>query len=247
MTSQESTPTDGTAAPSSGTGTVATGTAPGTDPGFVTETRVFYDAVAEDYATVFRHELEQKPLDRAVLRGFAELVLADGGGEVADLGCGPGRVAGYLASLGVSVFGLDLSRSMLAVARRENPGLRFESGSMLELTLPDASLAGVMAWYSTIHTPDERLPELFAGFRRVLRPGGHLLLGFQVGDVPKRRENPYGHQVSLDFRRRRPGAVAALLEEAGFEPVWRVERARALQEPTSQAALLVRRPAGPAD
>jgi SAM-dependent methyltransferase len=216
------------------------------DPGsgFLDETRVFYDAVAEDYASLFVNELERKPLDRAVLTGFAGLVSAGGGGEVADLGCGPGRVSGYLASLGVPVFGLDLSSSMLTVARRENPSLRFEQGSMLELTLPDASLAGVMAWYSTIHTPDEMLPALFAGFRRVLAPGGHLLLGFQVGDHISLREHPFGRPVSLNFRRRRPDAVAALLEAAGFDIVWRSVRAAdtAAGEKTPQASLIARRP-----
>lgn len=59
----------------------------------------------------------------------------------------------FLAGRGLSMFGLDLSESMLAIARRENPGLRFERGSMLELNLPDRSLDGVVSWYSTIHTP----------------------------------------------------------------------------------------------
>ncbi|MDH6452098.1 SAM-dependent methyltransferase [Streptomyces sp. SAI-149] len=109
-----------------------------TDTDFVTATRTFYDAIAEDYAERFRDEIPGKPLDRAVFAAFAALV---GEGEpVADLGCGPGRVTAHLASLGLSVFGLDLSESMLAIARRENPGLRFEQGSMLELALPDGSL-----------------------------------------------------------------------------------------------------------
>lgn len=129
---------------------------------FVTETRTFYDTVAEEYAVQFADLRPGTPLDRGVLHGFAELVGA--GGEVADLGCGPGRVTAYLASQGLSVFGLDLSGSMLAIARRENPGLRFVQGSMLELDLPDGSLDGVVSWYSIIHTPEEHLPALFAGF-----------------------------------------------------------------------------------
>lgn len=127
-----------------------------TDTDFVTATRTFYDTVAEDYAEQFRDVLTVSPLDRVLLDGFAELV--GDSGRVADLGCGPGRVTGYLASLGLSVFGLDLSESMLAIARRENPGLRFERGSMLELDLPDGALAGALSWYSSIHTPVDELP-----------------------------------------------------------------------------------------
>ncbi len=73
-------------------------------------------------------------LDRAAPAGFAELV--GGGGAVVDLGCGPGRVTAHLAALGLSVFGLDLSESMLATARRENPGLRFEQVRRRSWTLP---------------------------------------------------------------------------------------------------------------
>ncbi|GAB2876563.1 class I SAM-dependent methyltransferase [Streptomyces deserti] len=212
-----------------------------TDADFVTSTRTFYDAIAEDYADLFRGALAAMPLDRALLSGFAELV--EDGGQVADLGCGPGWVTAYLASRGLAVFGVDLSESMLAIARRENPGLRFEQGSMLELGLPDGALAGAVSWFSIIHTPLDRLPALFAEFRRVLAPGGPLLVAFQTGDEPRRHDRPFGHPVSLAFERRRPELIAGLLEDAGFSLL-----SRTLREPddrfgesTPQACLIARR------
>ncbi|MET9758711.1 methyltransferase domain-containing protein [Streptomyces sp. NPDC006372] len=216
-----------------------------TDADFLIETRTFYDTVAEDYAVQFSDPLGARPLDRGLLDAFAELVGV--GGEVADLGCGPGRVTAYLASRGLSVFGLDLSESMLAIARRENPDLRFEQGSMLDLDLPDGSLAGVVSYYSIIHTPQNRLPEVFAEFARVLRPGGHLLLAFQAGDEPRRYEEAWGHRVALDFRRRRPERIAPLLEAAGFSVRSRTMREadEELGEPTPQALLVARKRAVP--
>ncbi|MFF7310269.1 methyltransferase domain-containing protein [Streptomyces sp. NPDC008137] len=216
-----------------------------TDADFVTETRTFYDTVAEEYAAHFPGLHGMTPLDRALLAGFAELVGA--GGEVADLGCGPGRVTAFLAERGVSVFGLDLSESMLAIARRENPSLRFEQGSILELDLPDGSLDGVVSWYSTIHTPLDHLPGVFAGFHRVLRPGGHLLLGFQAGDEPRRYEEAFGHRVAVEFRRRRPEQMVTLLEAAGFALRSRTVREadEELGEPTAQACLVARKPPKP--
>lgn len=159
--------------------------------GFLHATRAFYDAIAEDYAEHFRGDLDPRPLERAVLTAFAEQIASDGlGGEVADLGCGPGRVTALLHRLGLPVFGVDLSASMLAVARRENPHLRFEQGSILELDLPDGVLAGALSWYSSIHTPEDRLPGLFAEFHRVLAPGGRLLVAFQAGEAPLRLGGP---------------------------------------------------------
>ncbi|WP_030234398.1 MULTISPECIES: class I SAM-dependent DNA methyltransferase [unclassified Streptomyces] len=212
-----------------------------TDADFLTETRTFYDAVAEDYDAHFGDHLAARPLDRGLMDGFAGLV--GEGGEVADLGCGTGRVTAYLASRGLSVFGLDLSESMLAIARRENPGLRFEQGSMLDLDVPDGSLDGVVSWYSTIHTPEDRLPAVFAELARVLRSGGHLLLAFQTGDEPRRYEEAFGHQVALDFRRHRPERITPLLAAAGFALRARTVREpdEALGEPTAQAFLVARK------
>ncbi|KOT45473.1 methyltransferase [Streptomyces caelestis] len=211
-----------------------------TEADHVVATRTFYDAVAEDYAARFRDQLVVRPLDRALLAGFAELV--GEGGRVADLGCGPGAVTAHLASLGLSVLGLDLSEGMLAIARREHPGLRFEQGSMRNLDLPDGALAGVVSWYSTIHTPQDELPSFYAEFRRVLAPGGHLLLAFQCGDEPRRHEHPWGHPVTLDFRRMRPGRIAPLLEAAGFTLVQQTVRAADTDqgESTPQALLIAR-------
>jgi SAM-dependent methyltransferase len=216
------------------------------EPDFLRATRASYDAVAADYARRFGNELAAKPLDRAVITGFAELVLAAGGGPVADVGCGTGRVTAFLDSLGLRASGIDLSPQMIEVARRSYPGLRFDVGSMLGLDLPDGALGGLLAWYSTIHVPDGELPGVFAGFCRVLAPGGYVLLGFQAGDGPLHLTRALGHEISLDFHHRQPEQIAELLSRAGL-----VVRARLLREPdedgdfperTQQAFVLARKP-----
>ncbi len=214
-----------------------------TEADFLSTTRTFYDAVATDYADRFRDMLAVRPLDRALLAGFAELVLADGTGQVADLGCGPGRVTAHLHGLGLPVFGVDLSPRMVALARAEHPDVRFEEGSMLSLDFPDGSLGGIVAWYSIIHTPQERLPEVFAEFHRLLAPGGHLLLAFQAGDEPLHLSRPFGHPVSLDFQRRRPDHIAELANDAGLPVHTRMLREPQEGETTRQAYVMARRPA----
>lgn len=215
------------------------------EPNDVLTTRTAYDTVAASYEELLRDELAAKPLDRALLGMFAELV--GDSGPVADLGCGPGRVTAYLGSLGVSAFGVDLSPGMVAVARRRHPGLRFAVGSMAALDLPDGSVGGVLAWYSIIHTPPDRLPGLLAEFHRVLMPGGHLLLAFQTGDERVHLDRGYGHDIALDVYRLDPDHIVALLDRANLPCHTRTLRAPGDRERTPQAYLLARKAAGTGD
>lgn len=186
---------------------------------WLADTRASYDADAAGYTEETRNLLAELPPERDVMALFAERVRKQGGGPVADVGCGPGRITAHLRDLGVDAFGIDLSPRMIEAARREHPGLRFEVGSMTHLGLADGALAALVAWYSIIHVPDEAVGAVLAGFRRVLRPGGLLLLGFHVGEgsppEPREKENG-GNWPESYVRRRRPDQVAAWLEEAGF-------------------------------
>ncbi|MFI0411284.1 class I SAM-dependent DNA methyltransferase [Actinomadura sp. 3N508] len=200
-------------------------------------TRSAYDSVAVLYADMFRDFLDDMPLDRALLAAFADLTR--GSGPVADLGCGPGRLTGHLASLGLPVFGVDLSPEMIAQARREHPGLRFDEGTITALDIADESLGGVLAWFSTIHTPPEDLPRVFSEFHRVLAPGGHLLIAFQAceGDAPQ----PFDHRVALAYRWPL-SPLSGLLQRAGLTEIARLHREPSEQERFPAGHLLLRKP-----
>ncbi|MFE3028969.1 class I SAM-dependent methyltransferase [Nocardia tengchongensis] len=176
-----------------------------------------YDSVATTYADLTRDLLDQTPQERSVLASFADIVRAQGGGLVADVGCGAGRITAHLRRLDVDAFGIDLSPRMIDVARRDHPGLRFEVGSMTNLALAEASIAGLVAWYSLIHVPDDELGSVFDHFRRVLRPGGPLLIGFHVGDDSQVKTQGYGgHPMHLHVHRRQHSRMRAWLDDAGF-------------------------------
>lgn len=222
-----------------------------TETSYLHAVRASYDAVAVDYARLLSAELSGKPLDRAMLAAFAECVRGRGGGGdtggrrvVADLGCGPGRVTAHLDALGVRAFGVDLSPAMVAVARRTYPGLRFEVGSMAALDVADGVLGGVLAWYSTVHTPPEELPPVFAEFARVLAPGGYALVAFKAGDERIRLEHAYGHPVDLDVYWTPPDRMAALLAGAGLAEVARLVREPDDHERSPQGFLLARKSPG---
>ena len=54
--------------------------------------------------------------------------------------------------------GLDLSPAMVKQARQLNPEIRFQIGDMMKLDFPDQTLAGIVACYSIVNSPQSSLP-----------------------------------------------------------------------------------------
>lgn len=209
-----------------------------------------YDRVADEYAHHIFSELKHKPLDRELLTRFAAAV--KGNGEICDMGCGPGHIARYLrdadgadGSDHLDVFGLDLSPGMLQEARRLNPDITFRQGNMLALDLPDASLAGIAAFYAVVNLPRETLPQVFQEMARVLQPGGLLLLGFHIGDETLHRDDWWKRPINMDFHFLQPLSVQRDLEAAGLAVEEIIERepyAPGVEHQCRRAYIFARKP-----
>jgi len=181
-----------------------------------------YDPIADEYAETYFNELAQKPLDRLLLNKFAKLV--EGLGPVCDLGCGPGQIARYLRDKGLPAFGLDLSAKMVEKARQLNPDIKFIQGDMTNLEAEDESWGGIAAFYSIIHIPHEQVTDTLRELRRVLVPGGWLLLSFHIGDEAVHFDEWKGKKVNIDTIFFLVAKMESYLEEAGFEVTEIVER-----------------------
>ncbi|MFD0276600.1 class I SAM-dependent methyltransferase [Kitasatospora sp. NPDC127111] len=198
-----------------------------------------YDVVAQEYRDRIGGELAHKPVDRALLGAVVE---AAAGGPVADLGCGPGHVAGWLTAHGAEVVGIDLSPAMVEIARREHPGAEFREGDLLRLPATDGEFAAAVALYSVIHLDPAELAPAFTELRRVLRPSGSLLVSFHIGTEVRRLDEWWGHEVDVDFHFLQPDVVAGLLTGAGFTVEARLEREPLPEEAeTRRCYLLARR------
>lgn len=193
-------------------------------------TRALYEQVADTYAEWLPDTSFEAGVDLALIRDLVEQLAArstDGRVEVLDAGCGTGRLIGYLRSLGdgVEPTGADLSPAMLAHARAAHPGVEFVEADLASLPFPDERFDGVVAWYSIIHTPPHALPRVFGELRRVLRPGGLLLLGYQAGVGERIRAGAYGHDVELLAFLHSTPYVSAALEAAGLGVELTLDRA----------------------
>ncbi|WP_159704411.1 bifunctional 2-polyprenyl-6-hydroxyphenol methylase/3-demethylubiquinol 3-O-methyltransferase UbiG [Arthrobacter sp. 18067] len=136
-----------------------------------------YSARSEEYTSLFGSMESTHAADRELVRSWAQGLH----GRVIDAGCGPGQWANFLHSLGIEVEGVDLVSEFVATAQQRHPEVPFRVESLERLQTPDQSLAGILAWYSVIHTPPDDIGAVLSEFVRCIEPGGSLLLGFFEG------------------------------------------------------------------
>lgn len=184
--------------------------------------RESYDRVADNYVhmveTTGIGDIRTDPWLKASIDAFADTV--GDLGPVLDVGCGPGTVTAYLAERGLDVAGVDLSPRMIENARRLYPQCRFSVSSATDLDLEEASLGGVLGWWSLFNLPREVLPQVLALFARALKPGGHFITATHVGDEDALRTEAYGGvSVRWTTHKWRPEQLVELIEQAGLRPV----------------------------
>jgi len=170
--------------------------------------------VAESYAEKFFDELSRKQFDRELLERFAYECPR---GRVLDVGCGPGHVGRFLGDLNVDVTGIDLSPSMVDVARRLNEDMRFEVGDMRQLNCRDGEIAGIVAFYSLIHIARDGVPAVLREFHRVIARDGRLLLAVHGGQGSITADEFLGHSARFEATLFELRELKELIEAAGFK------------------------------
>lgn len=177
------------------------------DGAFAYDVASAYDARAAEYIARLGALEQMAAEDRALITDWRDATC----GSTLDVGCGPGHLTALLAADGREVLGVDVSAEMISSARTRWQAPTFRRADAEALPVPTASRGAVLAWYSLIHLPPERLPAALAEFSRVLAPGGSLLLGFFRGEAGERFE----HAVTPAWYWS-PEMLVELLAEAGF-------------------------------
>jgi SAM-dependent methyltransferase len=212
------------------------------DENHVATARAVYDMTAPTYVQFVGTEISsatEGPIDRSLLLAFVELIKRQTVVRVADVGCGPGRAAAFMAERGLDVVGVDVSQAMLAVARNAHPHISFEEGQLNGLPIETGALAGAVCWYSIIYTPPDRLAEAFGELARVLIPGGYVLLAFQAEGEPVHRADAQGTHLPLTSYRHSLQEVAGYLEDTGFKIYATVLRAPELEDETTSQGFVI--------
>jgi SAM-dependent methyltransferase len=113
-------------------------------------------------------------------------------GLVVDLGCGSGIWAQQLIQAGYDVLGVDISESMIRLARKKAPQAKFIRSSYLDVQFPpcDAvtSLGECLCYLFDSKNGMSQLTRLFSRVYDALRPGG--LFVFDIAQPGQITRNP---------------------------------------------------------
>jgi ArsR family transcriptional regulator len=167
----------------------------------------FFSTAAGQWDTL-RSELFGQRADLVALLG-----LLDETWTVGDLGCGTGKLSEALAPFVRRVVAVDESKAMLAAARKRLAGVdnvELRSGDLESLPIGDGELDAAVLFLVAHYLPDPG--RALAEVRRVLRPGGRLLV---VDMMPHAREE-YRQQMGHVWQGFSPAQMTAWLEQAGF-------------------------------
>lgn len=178
-----------------------------------------YDAIAADW--------DRDHKDDAWWKSEIDRYLANvpAGASILDLGCGPGHKSAYFASRGYQVTGVDLSDTMIEIAKRSVPNAAFEVLDMYELPAIGRTFDSVFVCASLLHIPKKDVIHILLSVAAILNPGGTCYVS-----VKERREgseeesvateHDYGYEYKRFFSYFSEAELRTDFEMAGLMPIF---------------------------
>jgi ubiquinone/menaquinone biosynthesis C-methylase UbiE len=186
----------------------------------LTSSRFDFDRIAPRYDAWYRtprgrmyDRLEKRAIDRL-------LPPPSSGGRLLEVGCGTGHWSEYFLQRGFEVRGVDVSESMVAIARRREIAVNFGVADAMQLPFDDESF-DVAAAITVLEFATDAPSVVSEMARCVKRKGGTLIIG------SLNRLSPYNQgkqrQVNSMYASARlfsPGEMRELLAPFGEPTVW---------------------------
>jgi SAM-dependent methyltransferase len=172
-----------------------------------------YDAAAAAFAAEWDAQPAPTDLHDLVKRFFRP-------GLTADIGCGSGRDAAWLAANGFPTVGYDPSEGLLAQARASHPGVTFEVATLPELHgIADASFDNVLCETVIMHLGRDAIAPAVRRVLAILKPDGVLALSWRVETADRRDDHGRLYSVfDRDLVLRECSDTAVLLDQEIISP-----------------------------
>ena len=185
-----------------------------------------YDKIVDKYVELYYDDTGDLPFIDKLL---SKLPL---GGKILEVGCGAGQFCEYMLKKGFDVEGVDLSKKMLAHARRKVPSGKFKHMDIRNLSYKDETFDGVLSAYTLIHIPSEEVVSTLKESGRVLKKGGAILIVVQKGEADKFVDEPLKPDEKIFVNLFTIERLQDYLEQAGFKVVYKIERKGTIEDDT---------------
>lgn len=202
------------------------------------KTLAYYTENANEIAR--RYESVVSPVEQYFALAFKP------GARVLDVGCGSGRDAARLLGSGYDAFGIEPVEALRYAAMAAHPELTGRIGEGGLPRIGDAfggEFDGILCSAVLMHVPDTDLLDAALAIRRLLKPGGRLLIS-----IPASRGDLLSGERDMNGRLFSPYSadeISLLLERLGFRPITRWDSDDVLgRSGTSWTTLLLERGSG---
>src|SRR5713226_9255383 len=140
--------------------------------------------------------------------------------RVLAISCGAGWEANFLTARGFDIVGIDTSTEMLGRAGKRVPSGKFSHMSMQNLYFPPKeTFDAIWSTRTLIHVPQALVVDLLASWKRVLKPGGILCLGVNIGERNGWETNEAMSGSPMFYHYFADGELEEALEAAGYQVV----------------------------
>jgi SAM-dependent methyltransferase len=139
--------------------------------------------------------------------------------SVLDMGCGVGAFHRHLKSTFYALHGLDVSTASIEVARNGNPQCHYHIYDGKVAPFEDGAFDLVFAACVIHHVPPENWPSFVAEIKRLLRPGGMMVVFEHNPFNPLTRLVVSGCEFDRDAVLLSPRKLRSLAVQAGFSEI----------------------------
>ena len=138
-----------------------------------------YDKIAEKYAASFNKN-KINSIEKEVILAFINSLPY--GAKILDVGCGNCDYYFLFCEKNLDYTGIDLSKEMIKIAKRDNPTGKLIVKDMRKLDFPENSYDGIFCFFSLIHIQKNEVNSVMKKLSNILKHNGKILIAIQEGE-----------------------------------------------------------------
>ncbi|WP_299313275.1 class I SAM-dependent methyltransferase [uncultured Aquimarina sp.] len=137
--------------------------------------------------------------------------------EVLDLGCGPGHHSRIFSENGFQVTGIDFSKEMINIAKKEVPEVEFHVMDILKLKFKNTCFNGVWASASLLHVQKKLFPKALDNINNILCDKGIFYLSLKQGKGEELLKDERYGGVNKFYSYFSSNDIESMLKQASFK------------------------------